>query len=58
MNRRLAPEIESLFVTPSEQYSFISSSLVKEIASLGGNISEFVHPIVVEALKEKFSENK
>jgi len=36
MNRRLAPEIESLFVTPSEQYSFISSSLVKEIASLGG----------------------
>ncbi len=55
MNRRLAPEIESLFVTPSEQYSFISSSLVKEIASLGGDISEFVHPIVVEALQEKFS---
>ncbi|MCP4413570.1 MAG: phosphopantetheine adenylyltransferase, partial [Gammaproteobacteria bacterium] len=55
MNRRLAPEIESLFVTPSEQYSFISSSLVREIASLGGDISEFVHPIVVQALQDKFA---
>ncbi len=58
MNRRLAPEIESLFVTPSEQYSFISSSLVKEIASLGGDISQFVHPVVVEALEKKFSDKK
>ena len=55
MNRRLAPEIESLFVTPSEQYSFISSSLVREIASLDGDISEFVHPIVEQALKDKFA---
>jgi len=55
MNRRLAPEIESLFVTPSEQYSFISSSLVREIASLGGDISEFVHPIVEQALQDKFA---
>jgi len=54
MNRRLAPEIESLFLTPSEQYSFISSSLVKEVASLGGDITEFVHPIAANALKDKF----
>lgn len=54
MNRRLAPEIESLFLTPSEQYAFISSSLVKEVASLGGNITEFVHPQVAEALNAKF----
>jgi len=56
MNRRLAPEIESLFLTPSEQYSFISSSLVKEVASLGGNVTEFVHPKVAAALQEKFPE--
>ena len=54
MNRRLAPEIESLFLTPAEQFSFISSSLVKEVASLGGNVTEFVHPTIVEALKTKF----
>ncbi len=54
MNRRLAPEIESLFLTPAEQYSFISSSLVKEVASLGGDITEFVHPIAAAALKDKF----
>ncbi|PCJ46336.1 MAG: pantetheine-phosphate adenylyltransferase [Gammaproteobacteria bacterium] len=54
MNRRLAPEIESLFLTPSEQFSFISSSLVKEVASLGGDVSEFVHPLVVKALENKY----
>ncbi|RLA00858.1 MAG: pantetheine-phosphate adenylyltransferase [Gammaproteobacteria bacterium] len=54
MNRRLAPDIESLFLTPAEQYSFISSSLVKEVASLGGNVTEFVHPLVAEALEEKY----
>ena len=46
MNRRLAPEIETIFLTPSEQYSFISSTLVREIARLGGDVSEFVHPEV------------
>ena len=50
MNRRLAPEVETMFLTPAEQFAYISSSLVKEIASLGGNVSEFVHPLVVEAL--------
>jgi pantetheine-phosphate adenylyltransferase len=54
MNRRLAPDIESLFLTPAEQYTFISSSLVKEVASLGGEVSEFVHPLVVDALKAKY----
>ena len=55
MNRRLAPELESLFLTPSEQYSFISSSLVREIAALKGDVSGFVDSNVVEALEEKFN---
>lgn len=55
MNRRLAPEIETLFLTPAEQYTFISSSLVREIARLGGDVSEFVHPAVQTALQDKFS---
>ncbi len=50
MNRHLAGDIETLFLTPAEQYSFISSSLVKEIAQHGGNVSEFVHPSVAEQL--------
>jgi len=55
MNRHLAPEIETMFLTPSEQYSFISSSLVREIARLGGDIGPFVHPEVEAALKRGFS---
>ena len=54
MNRRLAAEIETLFLTPAEQFSFISSSLVTEIASLGGDITSFVPSNVVSALKNKF----
>jgi pantetheine-phosphate adenylyltransferase len=54
MNRRLAPDLESLFLTPSEQFSFISSSLVREIAALGGDVSGFVDKSVAEALSEKF----
>jgi len=53
MNRKLAPEVGTMFMTPAEQYAFISSSLVREISALGGNVSEFVHPIVVEALSQK-----
>jgi len=53
MNRRLAPQIETLFLTPAEQYSYISSSLVKEIAVLGGDISEFVHEKVKAALNRR-----
>lgn len=56
MNRHLAEEIETLFLTPSEQSSFISSSLVKEIASHRGDVSEFVHPLVVGELKRKYAE--
>ena len=54
MNRQLAPEVESLFLTPSERYSFISSTLVREIAALGGDITKFVHPAVAQALTERF----
>ncbi len=53
MNRRLAPEVETMFLTPAEKFAYISSSLVKEIAALGGDVSEFVHPLVVEALNSE-----
>jgi pantetheine-phosphate adenylyltransferase len=56
MNRHLAPEVETLFMTPDERYGFISSSLVKEIARLGGDVSEFVSPEVAQALKRRFKE--
>lgn len=54
MNRVLAPSMESLFLTPAEHLSYISSSLVKEIASLGGDVSKFVPSLVSDALKEKY----
>lgn len=50
MNRHLSPEIETIFLTPSEQYSYISSSLVREIAGLGGDVTPFVHRKVAAAL--------
>ena len=53
MNRRLAPEVETVFLTPSEQEMFISASLVKEIALLGGNVADFVDPRVMAALAGK-----
>lgn len=53
MNRKLAPDVETMFMTPAEQYAFISSSLVREISALGGNVSEFVHPVVAQALAQK-----
>jgi len=55
MNRHLIPDIETMFLTPAEQFSFISSSLIKEIAMLNGDVSQFAHPIVQKALKQKFS---
>ena len=54
MNRHLDPDLESIFLTPSEKYSYISSSLVREVASLGGDISAFVDERVEQALLEKF----
>ncbi|MFA7542608.1 MAG: pantetheine-phosphate adenylyltransferase [Lysobacterales bacterium] len=54
MNRHLIAEVETLFLTPAEQWSFISSSLVREVARFGGDVSGFVHPAVSAALKQKF----
>lgn len=55
MNRRLAPEIETMFMMAGEAYSFISSKLVKEVIGLGGNISGLVPPSVEEKLKQRFN---
>jgi pantetheine-phosphate adenylyltransferase len=54
MNRHLMPQAETMFLTPAEKHSFISSTLVREVARLGGDVTEFVHPVVAEALKRKF----
>ena len=53
MNRNLYPEMETIFLTPSEQHMFISATLVREIAILGGDGTEFVHPSVAKRLKQK-----
>lgn len=54
MNRTLYPDVETLFLTPAEQYTFISASIVREIARFGGDVSKFVSPLVAARLKEKF----
>jgi len=53
MNRRLAPDVETIFLTPAEQYAYISSSLVKEVANHGGDVSEFVPTHVMAALNDR-----
>ncbi|HEY9148669.1 MAG TPA: pantetheine-phosphate adenylyltransferase [Gammaproteobacteria bacterium] len=53
MNRRLAPGVETIFLTPAEKYTFISSSLVKEVAALGGEVEDFVDPAVKAALNNR-----
>jgi pantetheine-phosphate adenylyltransferase len=58
MNRRLMPEVETLFLTPAEQYSFISSTLINEIAALSGDISPFVPALVAKKLQEKIKLRK
>ena len=55
MNRRLAPGVETLFLTPSDKYLFLSATIVREIAVLGGDISAFVHPLTAERMKAKTS---
>lgn len=55
MNKHLVPEADTIFMPTRENYSYISSSLIREIASLGGDVSEFVHPIVRDALTERFA---
>jgi pantetheine-phosphate adenylyltransferase len=54
MNRKLYPEVETLFLTPAEQYLFMSATIVREIASLGGDVSSFVSPVVADRLAAKF----
>ncbi|OFC70446.1 pantetheine-phosphate adenylyltransferase [Alteromonas confluentis] len=54
MNRRLNPKLESVFLTPAEENSFISSTLVKEVALHKGKVDDFCHPVVVKALQERF----
>jgi pantetheine-phosphate adenylyltransferase len=53
MNRNLFPEVETLFLTPAEQYTFISATMVREVARFGGDVSKFVSPYVMEKLLQK-----
>lgn len=57
-NRKFSPDVETIFMTPSEEYSYISSKLIKEAASLGADISSFVPVFVQKAVKEKLNKNK
>lgn len=54
MNRRLAPEMETVFLTPAEQHMFVSASMVREIARLRGDVRPFVHPMVAERLAARY----
>ena len=56
MNRYLLTDVETMFMTPSDQYQFISGTMVREIAHLGGDISKFVFPSVEQAVKRKYAE--
>lgn len=58
MNRHLLPEVETLFMTPSDQYQFISGTIVREIAELGGDVSKFVFPSVERWLQAKAKERR
>ena len=55
MNRNLYPEVETIFLTPGEQYMFVSATMVREIALLGGDVSKFVQPMVHQRLKAKIT---
>ena len=56
MNRSLRPDVETVFMTPSDQYMFISATMVREIALLGGDVSKFAHPMVVERINQKLQQ--
>jgi len=58
MNRQLMPEVETVFMTPSDQYQFVSGTFVREIASLGGDVSKFVAPSVLRRLKERVAQTE
>jgi pantetheine-phosphate adenylyltransferase len=55
MNRNLKPDIETLFMIPAEHYTYVSSSLVKEVAKFNGDVSEFLHPLVLERVQQKLA---
>jgi len=57
MNRHLQPGIETVFLTSTDEYSFLSSSLVREVASLGGDVSKFIHPKVGRMLRKRYPNN-
>ena len=57
MNRQLMPDVETVFLTPSDAYQFVSSSFIREIASLGGDVSRFVAPSVLERLSQRFKQD-
>ena len=56
MNRSLRPDVETVFLTPSDQYMFISATMVREIGLLGGDVSKFAHPLVVANLRQKMQD--
>jgi pantetheine-phosphate adenylyltransferase len=58
MNRQLMPDVETLFLTPSDQYQFVSGTFVREIATLGGDVSKFVSPSVLQRLKDRVSRSE
>jgi pantetheine-phosphate adenylyltransferase len=58
MNRQLMPEVETLFLTPADQYQFISGTFVREIAMLGGDVSKFVVPLVMERLRARVAQRR
>ena len=58
MNRNLYPDVETLFLTPSEQYMFVSATIVREIAKFGGDVSAFVHPVVLAHLAAKVARER
>jgi pantetheine-phosphate adenylyltransferase len=58
MSRHLSNQVDYVFLTPAERFNFISSSLVREIASFGGNVSQFVHPAVESALQRAWARRK
>ena len=56
MNRKLLPNVETVFMTPSDNYMFVSASIVREIATMGGDVSQFVSPLVVQKMQDKLQE--
>jgi len=58
MNRQLMPHVETVFLTPSDQYQFVSGTFVREIATLGGDVSKFVAPSVLKRLKERVRQSE